>query len=270
VIRETDRQQPLTNDNQQAACNHRPITDTCIADDETLDIICNEGLRLIQKRECYRFSIDSIILSNFVVLKKRDRLLDIGSGCGIIPIYMSKKGYGNDMLGIEIQEELFEVSQKNILINDTPNVKFIHGDIKYMERELKRTPFHVVVANPPYTKRHTGRKSNQASRVMARYESQIELSTLVSIASSLLFKKGRFYTIYPSKRLGELIYTAKTYRLEPKRMRFIHPIKEKPANLFLAEFIKEGGIEIKVEKPLYIYDNDNYTDELQTYYSFKD
>ena len=238
--------------------------------DETLDILCNNRLRMIQKKRGYRFSIDAVILANFITLKKHERVLDIGTGCGIIPIYMAVNGKTNSIIGVEIQEELFDVSQKNILINDTPNVKFIHGDIKYMERELKRTPFHVVVANPPYTKRHTGRKSNQASRVMARYESQIELSTLVSIASSLLFKKGRFYTIYPSKRLGELIYTAKTYRLEPKRMRFIHPSKEKPANLFLAEFIKEGGIEIKVEKPLYIYDNDNYTDELQTYYSFKD
>jgi len=270
VIRQTNSQQTLTIIEQQNTINQQLITDINIADDETLDIICNEDLKLIQKRWGYRFSIDSIILSNFVVLKKKDRLLDIGSGCGIIPIYMSKKGYGNDMLGIEIQEELFGVSQKNILLNHAPNVKFIHGDIKYMEKELKKTPFHVVVANPPYTKRHTGRKSNQTSRVMARYESQLELSTLVSIASTLLFKKGRFYTIYPSKRLGELIYTSKAYRLEPKRIRFVHPSMERPANLFLAEFIKEGGIEIKVEKPLYIYGNDNYTDELQTYYSFKD
>lgn len=246
------------------------ITDIDIADDETLDILCNERLRLIQKKDGYRFSIDSILLANFVVLKKRDRLLDIGSGCGIIPIYMSKKGYNNNMLGVEIQEELFGASQKNLLLNNVKNVQFMHGDIQIMEKELKRTLFQAVVSNPPYTKRHSGRKSHQNSRIIARYESRLDLLGLISIASSLLSKKGRFYMIYPSKRLGELIYTAKTHRLEPKRLRFIHPRKEKDANLFLAEFVKEGGIEIKVEKPLYIYDNDNYTDELKTYYSFED
>lgn len=103
MIRQTNSQQTLTIIEQQNTINQQLITDINIADDETLDIICNEDLKLIQKRWGYRFSIDSIILSNFVVLKKKDRLLDIGSGCGIIPIYMSKKGYGNDMLGIEIQ-----------------------------------------------------------------------------------------------------------------------------------------------------------------------
>jgi tRNA1Val (adenine37-N6)-methyltransferase len=239
------------------------------ADDETFDVLCDDKLRLIQKKDGYRFSIDAILLANFVVLKRGDRLLDIGSGCGVIPVYMSKKGRQNNMLGVEIQKDLFDVAQKNALINNCNNIQFINGDITLMEKELKKTPFQVVVSNPPYTKKSTGRKSPQSSRLIARHESQLDLSALISISSSLLFKKGRFYTIYPSKRLGELIHAAKSCKLEPKRLRFIHPRKDEGANLFLAEFIKEGGMEVIVEKPVYIYDNDRYTEELQTYYTLK-
>lgn len=240
-----------------------------IGADETLDILCDDRLKIIQKKEGYRFSIDAILLSNFVTLKRHESVLDIGAGCGIIPIYMSIKGHTNSILGIEIQEELFQLARKNKELNDCQNVQFIHGDIKLFSESLKKTPFHVILSNPPYTKVHTGRKSPKISRLIARYESHINLAALLSVSSVLLNKKGRLYIIYPSKRLGELIYTAKSNKLEPKRLRFIYPKKEESANLFLAEFIKEGGIEVTIEKPLYIYDNDLYTEEIESYYHLK-
>jgi len=239
-----------------------------IEDDETLDILCNDELKIIQKKDGYRFSIDAILLSNFITLKKHERLLDIGTGCGIIPVYMSKKGYENSMTGIEIQEELFQAAQKNRNLNNCENVEFIHGDIKLFIETLRKTPFHVIISNPPYTKEHTGRKSPKHSRFIARYESYIDLSALLSVSSALLDKKGRFYIIYPSKRLGELIYTAKAHKFELKRLRLIYPKKEEGANLFLAEFIKEGGMEVTIEKPLYIYDNEQYEEEIKNYYRF--
>lgn len=237
-----------------------------IGKDETLDIVCDEKLRIIQKREGYRFSIDPILLANFIILKKDERLLDIGTGCGIIPIYESKRGYKNYMLGIEIQEELFQLALKNKKLNHCENIQFSKGDIKSSAKELKRTPFHVITSNPPYTKESTGRKSPKHSRCIARYESQLDLLSLLSISSSLLYKKGRLYVIYPSKRLGELIYIGKINKLEPKRLRFVYPKKGEGSNLFLAEFIKEGGVGITIEKPLYIYENGHYTEEVKAYY----
>jgi tRNA1Val (adenine37-N6)-methyltransferase len=239
-----------------------------IEDDETFDILCNDELEIIQKKDGYRFSIDAILLSNFVTLKKHERLLDIGTGCGIIPVFLSKKGNENSMTGIEIQKELFETACKNKDLNNCKNIEFIHGDIKLFVEILRKTLFHVIVSNPPYTKEHTGRKSPKKSRFIARYESCIDLSALLSASSVLLNKKGRFYVIYPSKRMGELIYTAKAYKLEPKRLRLIYPKKEEDANLFLAEFIKDGGMEVTIEKPLYIYDNEQYTKEIESYYRF--
>jgi tRNA1Val (adenine37-N6)-methyltransferase len=237
-----------------------------IEGDETLDILCKETLKIIQKKDGYRFSIDAILLSSFVTLKKYETLLDIGTGCGIVPIYMSKKGLSNPMLGIEIQDELFITAQKNKELNKCENVRFMRGDIKLLADTLKKSFFHVIVSNPPYTKERTGRQSPKQSRLIARYESQIDLETLLSISSALLDKKGRLYLIYPSRRLGELVYAAKKHRLEPRRLRFIHPKREETANLFLAELIKEGGTEVTIEKPLYIYDNDRYTEEVESYY----
>ncbi|OPX98920.1 MAG: tRNA1(Val) (adenine(37)-N6)-methyltransferase [Syntrophorhabdus sp. PtaU1.Bin002] len=234
--------------------------------DETLDILCNERLRIIQKKQGYRFSIDAILLAHFVVLKKHERLLDIGTGCGIIPAYIVKKGYRNEMVGVEIQKDLYDVALKNKILNNCDQVTFLHGDIGSKSKDLKTSPFHVVVSNPPYTKERSGRTSPQPSRLVARYESFLNLESLVSIAASLLYKKGRFYVIYPSRRLGEIISAARDNKLELKRVRFIHPRKKQGSNLFLAEFIKDGGIGTAIEAPLYIYENGQYTDEVKGYY----
>jgi tRNA1Val (adenine37-N6)-methyltransferase len=238
-----------------------------VGQDETLDILCEDRLQIIQRRDGYRFSIDAILLANFVTLKKHERLLDIGSGCGIMPIYMSKKGYVNKMLGVEIQKDLYNTSLRNKTLNYCDNVDFICGDITSWAQTLKRSPFHVVISNPPYTKERTGRKSPNHSRLIARYETSLHLSDLISVSSSLLYKKGRFYVIYPSRRLGELISIAASNKLEVKRLRFVHPKKNEGANLFLAEFIKEGGVGTSVEQPLYIYENSRYTDEVKGYYT---
>jgi tRNA1(Val) A37 N6-methylase TrmN6 len=239
-----------------------------VGQNETLDILCEDRLQIIQRKDGYRFSIDAILLANFITLKKHERLLDIGSGCGIMPVYMSKKGFANEMLGVEIQKDLHEASLRNKILNCCDNVDFICGDITSRAQTLKRSPFHVVISNPPYTKERTGRKSPCHSRLVARYEISLHLADLISASSSLLCKKGRFYVIYPSRRLGELINIAASYRLEAKRLRFIHPKKNEKANLFLAEFIKEGGAGTSVEQPLYIYENSRYTDEVRGYYTF--
>jgi len=237
----------------------------------TVDVLCEEKLKIIQNKNGYRFSIDSFLLANFVTLKSNERLLDIGTGCGIIPIYLSKRGYKNSMLGIEIQKELFDLALRNRILNNVEDhVDFRRGDITKLVSALKKTPFSVVVSNPPYTKKGSGRTSPGYSRYVARYESKLSLPGLLSVSSALLNKKGRFYTIYPVRRMGELINTAGLNKLELKRLRMVHPRKDEEANLFLAEFIKEGGIGVKVDKPLYIYENNHMTDEVKKYYILED
>lgn len=235
-----------------------------IGPDETLDVLCGEKLRLIQKKKGYRFSIDSLFLANFVRLRKQERLLDVGTGCGIIPIYLSVMGCGNPLVGIEVQEELFNLAVKNQVLNGCDNVQFVRGDINSF-----RVPhgFHVVVSNPPYIKENTGRKSPTAERLLARHESLLKMPALLDIASSsLLGKKGRLYIIYPVSRLAEVLAESRARGLEPRRLRFIHSREGESARLFLLECMREGGVEVKVEKPLYVFSEDGYTEEVQAYY----
>jgi tRNA1Val (adenine37-N6)-methyltransferase len=234
-------------------------------DDETLDILCNERVRLIQKKEGYRLSIDPLLLANFVRLKRDESLLDIGTGCGIIPIYMSRRGCKNRLTGIEIQDELYDLALRNRELNGCANVEFFRGDVRSRGKELGS--FQVVVSNPPYVKERTGRKSPGPSRLIARHESALDLGTLLSVASSVLGTSGRLYLIYPAKRLAELFHASKARGLEPKRLRLVHSRAGYPAVLTLVECIKGGGTDLEVEPPLYIYADGDYTDEVRTYYA---
>jgi tRNA1Val (adenine37-N6)-methyltransferase len=237
---------------------------------DTVELLCEEKLKIVQKRKGYRFSIDAFLLANFVTLKKRERLLDIGTGCGIIPIYIAKRGYANFMLGVEIQEDLFNLALENKRINNVDNqIEFLKGDIKKHVKTLAKTPFNVVVSNPPYTKKGSGRANPGPSRFIARYESKLDLSEVLATASSLLNNKGRFYIIYPARRLGELVNTAGLNKLELKRLRIVYPRREEEANLLLAEFIKNAGAGVRVEKPLYIYENKDITEEVKKYYTLE-
>ncbi|HAR96683.1 MAG TPA: SAM-dependent methyltransferase [Deltaproteobacteria bacterium] len=235
-----------------------------IGPDETLDVLCGEKLRLVQRKKGYRFSIDSLFLANFVHLNRHERLLDVGTGCGIIPIYLSIMGYGNPLVGIEIQECLFDLAVRNQLLNGCDNVQFVRGDVNSF-----RFPhgFHAVVSNPPYVRESTGRKSPTAERLLARHESLLKLPALLGAASSsLLGKKGRLYIIYPVSRLAEVLAESRARGLEPRRLRFIHSREGERARLFLLECMREGGVEVKVEKPLYVFSGDRYTEEVQAYY----
>jgi tRNA1Val (adenine37-N6)-methyltransferase len=233
---------------------------------ETLDLLCRGRVRLIQKKQGYRFSMDPILLANFVRLKKHERLLDIGTGCGIIPVYLATRGCENPLWGIEIQEELFSLAVRNKELNRCENIEVVRGDIRSGAGTLKKQ-FHVIVSNPPYVREGTGRESPKASRRVARQDSFLDLETLLSAASSLLFKKGRLYLIYPTRRLAEVIFLARSQRLEPKRIRLVQAREGEESNLFLMECIKEGGSNVKVEKPLIIYEGDNYSEEVKGYYA---
>ncbi|HEY3276471.1 MAG TPA: methyltransferase domain-containing protein [Syntrophorhabdaceae bacterium] len=237
--------------------------------DETLELLCDEELKIVQKKEGYRFSVDAILLANFIHLKKGERLLDIGTGCGIIPIYMMRKGFCNNMTGIELQPGLFQTAVKNKAINGCENIEFIEGDATSPQIDLKKARFDVAVSNPPYTRKGTGRRSPDDSRHIARHEEHLDLSRLLSLTSSLLHGKGRLYLIYPSTRIGEVMGCARAHRMEPKRLRFIHSREAEESILFLAEFLKDGGAGTVVEKPLYIYKETDYTEEVRSYYTFK-
>jgi tRNA1Val (adenine37-N6)-methyltransferase len=233
--------------------------------DETLDILCNEKVRVIQKKDGYRLSMDPLLLANFIHLKRHETLLDVGTGCGIIPIYMAKRGCTNRLVGLEIQDELYDLAVRNKDLNGCANVEFFKGDVRNSAKGLGA--FHAVASNPPYVKERTGRRSPGPSRLIARHESELDLAALLSVASSLLATRGRLYLIYPAKRLGELMYESKSRHLEPKRLKMVHSRAGEQAKLLLLECLKGGGVGLKVEPPLYIYADGDYTEEVKAYYA---
>jgi tRNA1Val (adenine37-N6)-methyltransferase len=233
--------------------------------DETLDLLCNEKVRLIQKKRGYRLSIDPLLLANFITLKKHETLLDVGTGCGIIPIYLSLKGWRNRFVGIEIQDELYELAVRNRALNNCMDLELIKGDIRALGGGLGC--FHVIACNPPFVKERTGKKSPGASRLLARSETSLDLPALAAVASSRLFSRGRLYVVYPAKRLAEVFYELKNRRLEPKRLRLVHSRAGEPAVLCLVECVKNGGTQLRVEPPLYIFSGDDYTQEVRSYYA---
>lgn len=239
------------------------MTDTT-SPGETLDVLCGEKLQLIQRKKGYRFSIDSLFLANFVRLRKHERLLDVGTGCGIIPIYLSIMGCDNPLVGIEIQEGLFDLAVRNRALNIRNNIQFVQGDVKSFRFHHG---FHVVVSNPPYVRENTGRQSPTVERLLARHESLLTLPDLLDVASSsLLGKKGRLYIIYPVSRVAEVLAESRARGLEPRRLRFVHSREGEGARLFLLECMREGGVDVKVEKPLYVFSGSGYTEEVQAYY----
>jgi tRNA1Val (adenine37-N6)-methyltransferase len=209
--------------------------------------------------------MDPLLLANFVTLKRHEILLDIGTGCGIIPVYLSRKGIENRILGIEIQEELYDLALKNKELNGCENVTFVKGDIRTTGKDLGT--FHAIVSNPPYVKERTGRKSPGQSRLLARHESALNLPSLLAAASQLLATRGRLSVVYPAGRLAELFYTARSLGLEPKRLRPVYSRQGEPAVLSLVECIKNGGVGLKIEPALYIFAENDYTEEVKTYYA---
>ena len=235
-----------------------------VGNDETLDVL-GGVVQIIQKKKGYRLSLDPLLLANFLVLKAKETLLDVGTGCGIIPIYLANRGYGNRLVGIEIQDDLYELCVRNKELNRCTNVEFVRGDIRAPGRTLGS--FHVVVSNPPYVKVRTGRACPEPSRFIARSEASLDLQTLISIASSRLYTHGRLYLIYPVRRLSDVMSLTRSGGLEPRRMRFVHSRHTDPAVLALVECVKGGGVNFVVEPPLYLYSNNDYTQEVKAYYA---
>jgi tRNA1Val (adenine37-N6)-methyltransferase len=235
-----------------------------IGNDETLDML-GDVVQVIQKKKGYRLSLDPLLLANFLVLKAKETLLDVGTGCGIIPIYLAKRGYGNRLVGMEIQDDLYGLCVRNKELNKCANVEFLRGDIRSPGQTLGS--FHVVVSNPPYVKVRTGRACPEPSRLIARSEASLDLPTLISIAASRLYTHGRLYLIYPVRRLSDVMSTARSAGLEPRRMRFVHSKRADPAVLALVECVKGGGVNFVVEPPLYIYSDNDYTQEVKAYYA---
>jgi len=226
-----------------------------LKNDEKLEDLGEYGLKIIQAKNVYRFTQDAILLVKFVQLKNNERIIDLGSGSGIIPILLSYRKKGLSVYGIEIQEELANMSKRSVKLNKLEEIiHIIHEDIKNIRNIFESNQFDVVISNPPYISLGKGVIGTINSRSIARHELKCNMEDIVSQSNYLLKNKGRIYLIYKSSRLVDLMIILRKYSIEPKVVRFIHFEKKRNAELFLIEGIKGGKKELKVKKPIFIQD----------------
>ena len=225
--------------------------------DETLDTFFNRSIRVLQKKRGYRFSIDAILLGQFSKIIKNEKVIDLGTGCGILLLLLSHQTKAHSFVGVEIQEELAELAKRNVLLNHLEDrISILQNDFRKLRTVFPAESFDVVLSNPPYRKYRTGRVNPTLEKAIARHEIQGTLEDLVSIASYLLPPKGRCYLIFPAPRTVDLLLALRNQRLEPKRLQFVHPRLHEDANFILAESIKGSGVELKVMAPLLLHDQE--------------
>lgn len=237
-------------------------------DDESIDDLQYKNLKLIQKRKAFRFGVDAVLLANFADAKKGDRVLDIGTGTGIIPILMAGKTEANELVGIEIQPDMVEMANRSICLNGLEDrVRIFEGDITRFEDYFEASSFDVIVTNPPYIGRGSGIKNAEDKLSLARHEIACTLEDIIKAVHKLLKVNGQFAMVHRPERLVDILYLLRTYSIEPKFLRFIHPAPYKKPNLVLVKAVRGGKTQLNMLEPLYIYDGKGrYSEEINRIY----
>ncbi|OGP91219.1 MAG: hypothetical protein A2156_02770 [Deltaproteobacteria bacterium RBG_16_48_10] len=219
--------------------------------DETLDPFFNGTLQLLQKKKGYRFSLDTLLLGQFIRLRKGENAIDLGTGCGILPLLLSRTTKAHAFVGIEVQKGLANLARKNVALNHLEGrISILHQDFKKLSGVFPPGSFDAVFSNPPYRKYLTGRINPSLEKAIARHEIKGTLEDLIQAATYLLPAKGRCYLIYSASRAIDLLVALRRHQLEPKRLQFVHPRNEAPAKFILVESVKTSGVELKVMGPL--------------------
>lgn len=231
----------------------------------TTDTFFNGRIRIKQHRNGYRFSIDAILLAALVKPHPGEKVLDLGTGCGIIPLILAFRYPKIMVYGVEIQEDLAKVAKWNVKENGMEDRITIHcADMTTLKHHMVSGPMDVVVCNPPYRKADSGRINPNPQRAVARHEISATLEVVVDTARNMLQSSGRFMVIYPAERMMELISHMRSARIEPKFLRMVHSRREDKAKLIIVEGKKGGLPGVSVGPPLVIYDqNGAYTREVE-------
>jgi tRNA1Val (adenine37-N6)-methyltransferase len=227
---------------------------TLIKDGETMDELLEGRLVILQKEKGYRFSLDSLLLASFVRLKKGDRVIDLGTGSGVISIITAQRKECGKVVGVDIQEELVDLARRNVVLNGLQGkVEIFPGDVKKIEDLFVSQAFDVAVFNPPYRKMRSGRINPDEQKSIARHEIRGTLRDFLKASGYVLKRAGRAYVIYPATRMVELLVGMREAGIEPKRMQMVHSHYTTRGEFVLVEGARGGREELKVLPPLVVY-----------------
>lgn len=230
---------------------------------ETIDRVFGGRVTVVQRRDGFRFSLDSLLLARFVELRGDERVVDLGAGNGVVALSLAALNDAVEVVGVELQEAMVARTLRGAALNGLEErVRVVACDVRCVERHLASGSFDAAVCNPPYRPPRSGRVSLDPERLLARHEVEGGLADFVRAGAFLLRRRGRICFVYPSERAVELFSVMRRHGLEPRRARFVHSFAGTPATLVLAEGVKGARAALTVLPPLVIYrSEDRYTDE---------
>ncbi len=239
--------------------------------EERLDDLQVNGYEIIQNPGRFCFGMDAVLLSNFARVKKGEKVLDLGTGTGIIPILLTAKTEGESFVGLEIQEESADMARRSVVHNHLETkVEIVTGDIKETADVFGLASFDVITTNPPYMIGQHGITNVLDTKAIARHEVLCTLEDILRESARVLKPRGRFYMVHRPFRLAEIFSKMVQYGIEPKRMRMVHPYVDKEPNMVLIEGVRGGNPRMTVERPLIVYKETGvYSDELLGEYGLK-
>lgn len=235
---------------------------------ERLDDLGRGGLRIIQHPGRFPFAIDAVLLAWYATVRGKARVLDLGTGCGVVPLLLAGRHPQAQITGLEIQAETADMAARSVALNGLADrVRIDCGDYRQVGTLYGHGTFDVVTMNPPYREPGRGLISPANARALARHELTGTLADAVKAASIAVKFGGRVAVVFLAERLADLVAAMREQRLEPKRLRFVHPRAGRPANLLLLEAVKGGGPGLTVEPPLMVYEEgQRFTAEVQAIY----
>ena len=241
-----------------------------LKENERIDDLEFKDLKIIQNKEGFCFGIDSVLISDFAKgIKKGAKVLDLGTGTGIIAILLCGKTELSEIVGVEIQEEVYEMANRSIKLNNLEKkFRIINDNILNLNKYFEKNTFDAIVTNPPYKKKDSGIENLDKRKLVSRHEIEANLEDFIKISKDMLKDKGDLYIVHRPERLVDLLSIMREYKIEPKRIKFIYSNVNSVSKLVLIQGTKNAKPFLKVEKNLYIYDEKgNYTDEINKIYN---
>lgn len=241
-----------------------------LKENERIDDLERNGYHIIQKTDGFCFGMDAVLLSGFAEVFPGEQVLDLGCGTGIIPILLEAKTEGKKFIGLEIQEEMADMARRSVALNHLEQkIQIVTGDIKTAGQLFQLSSFDVVISNPPYMSDTHGLKNPKDTKAISRHEVLCTLEDVVREGARLVKPGKRFYLVHRPFRLAEIITVLKKYKLEPKRIKFVHPFADRDANMVMIEAFRGGKAMMKVEKPVIVFQKPGiYSDEIRSVYGY--
>lgn len=240
-----------------------------LKENERIDDLELNNLKIIQNTKGFCFGMDSVLLSDFAKnIKKDSKVIDLGTGTGILPILLSAKTKASKIIGIELQPEVANMAERSVLLNNLQDkIEIVCENIKNLKNIYLPNSFDAILTNPPYKLLGTGAVNNLETKLISRHEITANLEDFIAISSYLLKDQASIYMVHRPERLVDILSIFRKYKLEPKELKFVHPNYDKAPNLVLIKATKNAKPFLKIDIPLYIYNSKgDYTDELLKIY----